>query len=313
MSQSYNSDDLINSIKLRINIPTNQNTFTEADLLTFANEEMSLAIVPSILSLHEDHFLFSIDTALVDNQVNYTIPPRAIGNKLYDLQLVDLNNNISEMFRTKVGDEPGHAFRDKYTYDLRANKVHLLSAVSDLVGSGSLRFWFYLKPAQLVPTDEVGVITAIDTGTGIVTLSAFPDAFVDSLKYDFYKGTSPHNVIAFEITPDSVDSGAVTITFDPDDLPADLEVGDHVAIKAQSCIPQIPSDLHVYLAQKTAERILESQGDSEGLAAAQKKSSEMEIRTGNLIDNRVEESPIKLVNKNGALMGTLRRLRRRRW
>jgi hypothetical protein len=103
------------------------------------------------------------------------------------------------------------------------------------------------------------------------------------------------------------------VTETPSEIPFFLAVGDHVALAEQCCIPQIPSDLHVYLAQKTAERILESQGDAQGLALAQQKSKEMEFRAGTIIDNRVEESPPKLVNRHGILRaGLISRLYRRR-
>ena len=46
--RSYmNSADLIASIKRRTFMPLNQNAFTEEDLLAFADEEMSIGLVPT--------------------------------------------------------------------------------------------------------------------------------------------------------------------------------------------------------------------------------------------------------------------------
>jgi len=56
----YTSETLIDSVKRRIAIPTNQNTYTDADILAFADEELALGIVPTIMSLHEDHLLYEL-------------------------------------------------------------------------------------------------------------------------------------------------------------------------------------------------------------------------------------------------------------
>lgn len=309
MSAYFDSDSLIDSVKRRISIPENQSTYTAADLLAFANEEVALAVVPAILSLHEDFLLFSEDVELETDKTEYVIPYRAIGNKLYDLQYIDDNGNANEMSRTTLEDQPNHqtnsATNTQYSYALKNNRIVLFSDMSGTV-SGSLRFIYYIRPNQLVDTDRIAVITAIDTDTGVVTVSSSPDHFDTTILFDFYKAKSPHNILAIDLAASTVNNVTNTITFDPDELPDDLEIGDHVAQASECSIPQIPSDLHVLLAQKVAERVLEAQGDSEGLAQARAKSAEMTAGAGTLIDNRVETSPIKLVNRGGALRGGIR-------
>lgn len=312
----YNSETLIDSVKRRINIPTNQNTFSDQDILAFADEELMLCIVPAIMTLHEDYLLFSDDIPLVANQPEYRIPYRAVGNKLYDLQFIDVNNNILPMSRTTIAEETAYngAFTTNlvYAYAVKNNRVHLLPTFNT-AASGDLRFVYYIRPSALVKSTEIGVITNIDRTTGIVTVNSVPTAFSTDKKVDFYEFDSPHTIMKIDITPTSVNPAGNNITFNLTDIPNELSVGDHIALAEQCSIPQIPSDLHVFLAQKTAERILESQGDLEGLKMAQAKSAEMEMRAGTIIDNRVEESPPKLVNRYGILRsGLIQRLYRRR-
>ncbi len=307
MGVYYSAEDLIDSVKRRINIPTNQNTFSETDILAFADEELMLAIVPAIMSLHEDYLLYSEDSALVADQSDYVIPHRAVGNKLYDLQYVDAAGNISQMSRTSISDtQHGQGNNSIYSYYVMNNRVRLLPDLGSSV-SGSLRFIYYIRPSSLVKTNEVGVITAINTVTGEITVDGLPSGFSTSVTYDVYKAQSPHNIIGKDIAASSVNTNSDTLTIDPDDIPSTLAVGDHISLVQECAIPQIPSDLHVYLAQKTAERILESQGDLEGLKLAQSKSAEMEVRAGTIIDNRVDESPVKLVNRNSVLRYGLRK------
>lgn len=433
----YNSETLIDSVKRRINIPTNQNTFTDADILAFADEELALSLVPAIMSLHEDHLLYEQVSPLLPGQREYEIPYRAVGNKLYDLMFMDTNGNFLPMSQTTWSDEPSYngAYTTNliYAYYVRNNRIGLLPTFNG-ISSGSLRFMYYIRPSGLVPSANVAVINSIDLTTGTIIFDNLPAAFNTTTLVDFYKFKSPHTILNIDVLPISVSQaaktmvfktgatqtvivcGAITDAFDggyflisdtnnvdqyfvwfdktgstpapnafdtigkiglrvnlvglstsnqiasaiaavlpggnftssvsgdaivintgpgagtsmgaspmgdssfnitltvlPSDIPQFLSVGDHVALAEQCCIPQIPSDLHVYLAQKTAERILESQGDIAGLQAAQIKSKEMEFRAGTIIDNRVDESPPKLVNRYGILRsGLIQRLYRRR-
>lgn len=433
----YNSETLVESVKRRINIPTNQNTFTDADILAFADEELALALVPAIMSLHEDHLLYEDIVPLEPNTREYLIPYRAIGNKLYDLQFKDMNGNFLPMSQTTWSDEPNYngSYTTNliYAYYVRNNRIGLLPTFNG-ISTGSLRFMYYIRPSGLVPSVEVAVINNINLTTGTITFSNLPSTFSTNTLVDFYQFKSPHTILNIDVLPisvsqatksmvfnvgntimtlspglvvDAVDGGylllsdtnnddqyflwfdktgstpapngpdtigrtgiqvslvGLTTAFDistaiqaalptpqfsavldstsvvittgpgggvsvgsvpwgdstfnlsyvytPSDIPEFLAVGDHVALAEQCCIPQVPSDLHVYLAQKTAERILESQGDAQGLALAQQKSKEMEFRAGTIIDNRVDESPPKLVNRYGILRsGLIQRLYRRR-
>jgi hypothetical protein len=445
MAVYYTSEALIDSVKRRINIPTNQNTFTDTDILNFADEELALSLVPSIMSLHENYLLYEQITPLIANQNEYLIPYRAVGNKLYDLQFKDQNHNFLPMSQTTWSDEPNYngAYTTNliYAYYVRNNRVGLLPTFEGLTsGQAALRFMYFIRPSALVPSANVCVITNIDLVSGTINFSNVPTNYSTSTKVDFYQFNSPHSILNIDVLPTSVSSTTNTMTFNvgntvttlspglaidafpggyilisdtnnndqyflwfnnvwngtsfvsapipsgadtigrtgievdltgaitafqistaiaavlpspqftsafngtsliittgpgagtsvgsapwgndtfnlsyvttPSDIPRFLVVGDHVALAEQCCIPQVPSDLHVYLAQKTAERILESQGDAQGLALAQQKSKEMEFRAGTIIDNRVDESPPKLVNRHGILRsGLIQRLYRRR-
>ena len=55
------------------------------------------------------------------------------------------------------------------------------------------------------------------------------------------------------------------------------------------------------LAQTVACRILDAQGDAQGLQTAMAKLAQMRNAAGILIDNRVEDAPRKLVNRRSLL------------
>jgi len=437
MSQFFTSNSIIASVKRRAMIPTNQSTFTDDDFLAFANEEISLGLLPSILRLREDYYLYSEDVAMVDSQSNYTIPHRSIGNKLRDVAFKDNNGNVMEMTRINIQDIPefvGSSSTSKpYTYYIQNNQVILHPAINGSV-SGSLVFNYYLRPNELVTEDKVSTITNINFNTGVVTVDQIPTAFTNNTLYDMIQAKSPFVSLALSksavidgtlktITFGTYDtntvtySGYATITDGdyltltdisgsltyiywynksgtatesalklagtiPDDasyvyvevdisgdasdaavaittdtaisisgistsyvsevltvardsivgstfnitssfseaavvetiagvsiLPSTLAVGDYINVECECIVPQVPADLHVVLAHRVAARCLEALGDTEGLSNANKKLAEMEDKTTNLIDSRVEESPKKIVNRHGILRAGLTRKR----
>ena len=73
MAAAFTSDKLIRSVKRRAMIPENQSTFLDADFLEFANEEISLGLLPSILRLHEDYLLFTDFLTVDQDSINIFI------------------------------------------------------------------------------------------------------------------------------------------------------------------------------------------------------------------------------------------------
>lgn len=312
MANYLTSNGLIASAKRRAMIPENQSTFKPDDFLAFANEEMMIGLVPSVLSLHEDYFLTFQEVNLVANKSNYPIPSRATGNKLRDVVFKDNNGNMYEMSRILVEDMP--SFQGSYSYDnfryfyIRNNEVVLIPSTGPSV-TGKLLFSFYIRPNQLVQENEVGIITNINTLTNELSLDKVPAGFSVAQKFDMIRTDSPHRIITYDLNATSLNSTTKIISFAT--LPDDLVVGDHIALAGETIVPQIPTDLHVVLAHRIAARCLEAMGDQQGLAAANVKLAEMETKVGNLIDNRVEGSPQKVLNRFSPLK--IVTLKRRNW
>lgn len=301
----YTSDELLASIKRRTLVPESQTTFSDQDFLDFATEEMNMGIVPTVLQLHQDYYLTETLIPLVDGQKNYEIPYRAIGNKIRDISIVDSNGDRHTMTREGLGDQVYANLTsgsDKpYIYFLSNNEINLMVGDDPQFAGESLAVSYYLRPNSLVPDDEVGLITAIDTVTGEITLSEVPEDFASGEEYDFIQNRSPHKILAFDKTASALNTTTNIITFAPGDLPTNLRVGDRVAFATETCIPQIPSDMHVMLAVRVASRILEALGDTEALASSNQKLAELELKTTTLIDNRVEDSPQKIINRHGTI------------
>lgn len=390
------TDALIAAIKRKIAVPISQVTFTEEDIIAFLNEEMMISTVPSVMSFHEEYFVSELKVPIVEGVNKYPIPERAIGSKLRDLFWSDTQNNFFEM--TRVSSEDKAYFQDNlgsnqviHKYYLEGNDIVLTPQMRSNP-TGSLCFFYFLRPNQLVKDDQAAIITnftkyitidnttlvagnkitidgvdfeataGIPTGNqfqiggtsivsatnlvnaittnGVVTASnGTPATAVITLKYDdlelvissnnssaisiqtaqgiefdeiptsivngsvvdFLQTKPGHRLYDFDITiPNNAISGSI-ISFTSADVPENLIIGDYVCLSNECIIPQIPTDLHNGLVERTCSRILAAMGDQQGLENSMRKIQELEVRQGTLIDSRVDGSCQKITNKNSLL------------
>lgn len=384
MKPYFTSRDLIDAVKRNMAFPIAQVTFQEQDLLDFANEEMYLSQVPSIMQYHSEYLVFSEQIPLKRGVVRYDIPERAIGVKLRDLTYVDTQGNMFEM--TDVGADhksyyntiSGNVAANVHFY-LEGNEIVLTSEPGDV--SGHLLATYFLRPNALV-LDERAAIAKYFTKTitvdnalvvagdkvkiGDVELEAgvdfaigansnatasnlnvainnanFPSTVSSNILQVRYElldtslsSTSPGFTvqegqgIEFETVPSNITNGAYIdflqtraghktykidvrlgqnaissniINFQTSDVPERFKIGDYICLAYECIIPQIPSDLHILLAERTTARVLASIGDQAGLQTANQRIQGLEQGQATLIDNRVEGSPRKVFNRHSLL------------
>lgn len=202
------SEDLIAAVKRKIAIPINQRTFSETDILAFANEEMMISQVPDIMMYHEEYFVFSENTLLLPNQERYSIPERAMGQKLRDIYYVDTNDNLFEMTRINP-DDKAYWQRESATinlmqkYYLEGNDV-VLAPHNVSSPTGSLRFSYFLRPNQLVLNERAAISQSFFKNITIdnATLVAGDTVTIDDLIFTAVAG-SP-SALQFQIGMSSV-------------------------------------------------------------------------------------------------------------
>lgn len=156
------SQDLIDSVKRKVMFPISQNTFTEKEILAFANEELFISQVPAILEFHEEYFVFTLEVPIVPGQQRYPIPTRAIGMKLRDVKWKDTNNNLFDMSRVNPEEKAFYQLNIGTSetiskYYIEGNDLVLLPALT-ITNSLTLIFYYFLRPNQLVANARAAVI-----------------------------------------------------------------------------------------------------------------------------------------------------------
>ena len=210
------SAELIEAVKRKIAVPLNQRTFTETDILSFANEELMISQVPDILQYHEEYFVYSEDLELQSNVERYPIPERAMGMKLRDIFYVDNNGNLFEM--TRINPD------DKSYWQRESSKINLMQKYyienNDVVlapfnisqPTGSLRFTYFLRPNQLVLNKRAAISEAFVKNVTVnnANLVAGNTLTIGNLVFTAVAG-SP-NALEFQIGASSILSAANLVT-----------------------------------------------------------------------------------------------------
>ena len=398
MAKSLLTDKLVETVKIRSAMPDNNVVFSNQEIIDILNEELDISILPKILDVHEEYYLYHEDIDFSNEVTTYRIPYRSIGNKLREVQLIDSTGTVHELTRIEVDDLPD--YQDNFSMNrsnvfyVKNDYIILPNASSVGMSGGSIRMYFFLRPNELVTNAEGAVISGINRTTGVISLSNFPTAFSTETVFDFISHRSSHKIYLYDIPNGTVDSTNKTITFpvsksfttvntatdlvtfvghgyytgmlctltsdgtlptglstateyyvikiDDDSLkfasslalaqagtavditgagsgnhtvvldythiPSELIIGDHVCLAEETIVPQLPSELHSYLAQQAASVCVESIGDDKEVAIMNSKLAKMEKNTIRLIDNRVEGAPQK-VNPRHNLLRSNKRFR----
>ena len=156
------TDTLVQSVQRRILFPITQNTFTYNDIVEMANEELLISAVPALMEEHEEYLVYKTIVPLVNGIAIYPIPPRALGMVLRDVKYSDSNGNYFDVSRIAPEDkaffqQSNGSNQSVGKYYLEGNNVVLTPQIN-AGATGSLNFFFYLRPNQLVSNTRASQI-----------------------------------------------------------------------------------------------------------------------------------------------------------
>jgi len=305
MAKIKTSNKLVSDVKRRAMIPQSDRTFTESDFLDILNEEFSIGLLPKILELHEEYYVVpEILTPISGtNPPRYTIPYRAIGNKLRDVRVRHNTNSFTEL--TRISPDNIDIYTDSSTnaFYVENDEIVVLANLQ-----GSLEVTYFFKPNELVDVKRgakiTGINNTVDTNNVPITeieISAIPSHFTSGIKYDIVRGKSPNKVLSYDMDSVSINTTVKTVTFLTANVPSNIVLGDYLMEAEETIFPQLPVELLPVLTQMSAIACLDAIGDVEASNKANMKLVKMEKNLTVLIDNRVEGAPKKIVNKNSRL------------
>lgn len=295
--------DLLRDIRQVANLPEVEATdvldetteyTTDAGLLAVATRELQTFIAPKVMSQREEFFVVKKSYSISAARGKYRIPSRAVGSKVKYVSYIPSGGSeideesLNELKASDVNDgtKDGYFLQGAYV-KLRSDKT-----------SGTLYIAYYARPSKLVETTSAAIITGI-AGQVISLSAAFPSALTSSSKFDIVKATSPYEVCDSDLVYSS-GTGTNSITVSGT-ISTDWEVGDYLALAEQSPVVQVPQDLHNWLVQRVAVKVLDSCGFKDDYERASKELDAMERTAVDSITPRVENK--RQVVKNKSLWG----------
>lgn len=319
MPRVLTGDQLIKSVRKRTTVPDDTSSFTDTDILETIDEELNVQVLPTLLKLHAEHLVVTVDVPRNASGA-YEIPYRAVGNTVRDVSLIN-GSNTYELAQISVGALPDYSdhinsLQELDLFYVESNKIKLVSPTRSY---SSIRIKYHLRPNFLTKLDKAGIIDSIVADTNAdtltLTLSQTGKNFTENLTYDLVGNRTPNKIKDFDLTPASLTINSVggtgTIVFTLSDVEdyEDLIVGDYVTVAGETPVPNIPTEMHPVLAQGAAIQVLDSLGDFEALARAEKRMMEMSAATQGLVDDRVELAPKKIRPRHGTLQSRRGRYR----
>jgi hypothetical protein len=261
--------------------------------------ELQTSVVKQIMSTRGGYYLTYADYDAAQDGL-YVIPSGAVAGALANVELVQSTTIIpvnlieeSEQFSTNSPTSTSYGFF------MRGNYVQILPTPS----IGTCRLWYFKRRSDLVLTSSCAQVTAVNGA--VISVSSVPSTMVTGVSVDALADQPPFNSLGEDLEITDVTGTDITL----DDEVTGLAVGDWLALNGQTCIPQVPVEFRVLLAQRVVVKIYELQGYLDKMKAAQMKLSELEGATFKLITPRIQ-SQTRLINpvNGGFLSGNSNRM-----
>lgn len=315
----YTNSDFIEKVKTRMMVPIDQVSYSDANILELASDEVDMELIPDIMSARQEFYVFK-ESQVMNNSGRYPIPDRAVGEKVRIVYLKTTDDDSAELapcVRINLEDLPYYSYNNNPVsnggcFYLENDEVVFPQPTNNSFPANYVEIHFYMRPNQMVSTAACLTVSGIDRDMGIINVleRQIPSTYSAGALIDFIQYKPGNKLRGYEISLTGVSSNINInsqkyINLDPSDIPTSLEVGDYVAIQMETPVPQIPADLRAMLEQATVCRILEGQGDLGNLKAAQAKLETYRKRMFNLITDRTEGQPRKVTSKTGLLQSSL--------
>lgn len=292
------SDELLDGLKSRAIIPSSQALYSDANILTMADDVIAVMLVPLLTSLRQDYFVTTSTQVTVASQNGYKIPYRSIGRTLRDLKLYKTSTPASKIDLTRIASEDEHLYLgtgSPFGFYFKQDKYVLVPTPTDT--SYTLEEWYMIQPSRLVQVSQAAKVVSF-TST-MVTCDAIPAEIVTNSVIDFIDGYPGHTIRSMDKTVTAISGN--TLTFASGVIPSDLAVDDYIALKQKTPFITLPEECYRLLESELAHRILTAQGDFEG---AKNLDATIMKETENLkkvLEPRVKGEATKMINRRSLL------------
>ncbi len=258
----FDCDELLGKLKVRGAVPVAAGSWTDAALLSAMSDEAETWLMPMLIRAKGEYLVKTQDLPFVAGQADYRFNSRVaavreVSRLLADGTVVPLEELTPpqqtglQVIPSRQGVPMFYTFKEG---------VITLWPVPGQTGD-SLRVKYHYRLNRMVLAASTTTISGISGGT--LTVGAVPSAMGSgaNIKMDFIRATPIFDVVAFDVVPASFSASATSLVFSASDVPADLAVGDRVALARYTPFPNMPPELHICAALRAAASAVKVKGD----------------------------------------------------
>jgi len=301
---TYLTSDLITAVRRKGRIPDSVPDYTDAVILAEADDVISSYMTEALSSLRNGYWVVQTDTALTVGTSAYEIPTDCTGDSLEGVYLVDSTGREQRLAHVPISDSGSIIVSSTSTgtpraFCLRDSDVVLMPTPNS--AAVSVRVRYMQRRGRLVATTACALITAKNVGALTVTSATQPALFVDDTYYDIVRATPPFRRVVSNALVDNI-AGAFIYTFDTQAVTGVQTTGtDYLCLTGETCVIQLPVELHSALALMTAGAILGQMGYAAQESILMQRGQSVIAAFQNLAIPRVKEQLFKVVNRNSTL------------
>lgn len=292
-----------------ITVPNYQPRFSNNDLLALANEEQQSLVVPMIVALREEFFVFRDVLTINAGDYGFRIPERAIGRTLREIQYRNLagGNLVYDLPRISIEDSYRFTNLGQGTpngFMVEGDTIRLLPTPSS---NGEVVLYTLRKPSSLVQDSRTAKVTAV--GTNTITLTKVPSNLTIGSKIDVTDNKPSYPLVQKDLTITNITGLVLTVSGFTGTALSGVDVDDVVSTALETSIVQLPDEAAVVLIHATAVRVLEALSIPDQMKIAEEKLQQKIRACREILSPRVEGSVPKIIQRDGLLRGrvTVRR------
>ena len=292
-----------------ITVPNYQPRFSQSDILALANEEQQSLVVPMIVALREEFFVFRETLSITAGDIGFRIPERAIGRTLREIQYRNQTGGTLVYDLPRISIEDSYRFTNLGTgtpngFMIEGDTIRLLPTPSS---DGEVILYILRKPNSLVLNSRTAVVTAV--GTNTITLSKVPSNLTIGSKIDVTDNKPSYPLVQKDLTITNITGLVLTVSGFTGTALSGVDVDDVVSTALETSIVQLPDEAAVVLIHATAVRVLEALSIPDQMKMAEEKLQQKIRACREILSPRVEGSIPKIIQRDGLLRGrsTVRR------
>lgn len=310
-----NSAQMIAAVRHAAGLPDNHPDYTDARIRLEINDTLNTFFSQAVLESQSNLWLQYYVESTVASTSLYRIPDRALLGGLKRLEC--RRSSTSDFYELEQAspDEVGSWDTDTGAprkYEILGDHVRIFPTPNS--ANYSLRYWFFIRPPALVQEQTAGRMVAINSTTGVLTVTAAPtnratgSELAEGEFCDIVSSVGSHEIHVASAyieahTPGStsytISSGAYSST---SDFLRVTSANDYLRATSESDWPMLPQEFHRTLADATAAVILAG-----GIGAIEKagglsgKAGKDLERFRAMLQPRVRDSVRKIRPRYGAV------------